>query len=53
LKNFGKLEFNIGNDFDKQNPYVKVEMKMGGTYIDISAIYLKNGKKINVTQTFI
>ena len=53
LKNFGNLEFNIGNDFDKQNPYVKVEMKMGGTYIDISAIYLKNGKKINVTQTFI
>ena len=53
LEKFGEVIFDIGKDYDKKNNHVKINMKMGGTYIDVSAIYVKTGKKLPTTQTFV
>ena len=53
IEKFGEIEFNIGTDFDKDFRDVRIDMKMGGTYIYISAVYLKTGKKIETLQNFI
>ena len=53
IEKFGEVEFNIGEDFDKNNRDVRIDMKMGGTYIYVSAIYLKTGKKIKTLQNFV
>ena len=50
---FGELSFNIGKDYDKNNNLTKVSMKVGGTYIDVSAVYLKTNKKVPITLTFV
>ena len=52
LERLGNIKFNIGNDFDIKYPGVQIDMMMGGTFIDVTATYLKNGKKLNVTQNF-
>ena len=53
IEKFGEVEFDIGQDFDINNRDVRIDMKLGGTYIYVSAVYLKNGKKLKTTQNFI
>ena len=53
IEKFGEVEFNIGEDFDKNFRDVRIDLKMGGTYIYVSAVYLKTGKKIKTLQNFI
>ena len=52
IKKFGSINFNIGKDFDINKKKVIIEMKLGGTYIDVSIIYEKTGKKIDSSFTF-
>ena len=52
IEEFGKVNFNIGDDFDVNERGVTVKMKLGGTYIDVSAIYKKTGKKLDIIQFF-
>ena len=52
LKKLGSATFEIGEDFDVNQRDVIIEMKLGGTYIEICATLKKNGKKLNITQTF-
>ena len=53
IEKFGEVEFDIGKDFDEYNRKVRIDMKMGGTYIYASAVYLKTGKKIKTIQNFV
>ena len=53
IEKFGEVEFDIGHDFDINNREVRIDMKLGGTYIYVSAVYLKNGKKLKTIQNFI
>lgn len=53
IEKFGEVSFDIGRDYDKDNNLVKVNMKIGGTYINVSAEYLKTRKKLKVTQTYV
>ena len=48
---FGAVKFDIKN-FDKAHPQVRINMKMGGTYIYATAIYLNNNIEIQITQNF-
>ena len=52
LEKLGSATFEIGKDFDVNQRDVIIEMKLGGTYIEICAILTKNGKKLNISQTF-
>ena len=52
IEKFGEVEFDIGEDFDEYNRKVRIDMKMGGTYIYASAVYLKTGKELNIIQHF-
>ena len=45
INKFGEVVFDIGEDYDVNNRMIRIDMKLGGTYIYASAIYLKNGKK--------
>ena len=51
IKKFGFVKFEI-EDYDRNNPQVRINMKMGGTYIYATAIYLKTGNDIKITQNF-
>ena len=51
IEKFGEASFEIEN-YDKDNNEVIVNMKIGGTYIDVSAIYLKTREKLEVEQSF-
>jgi hypothetical protein len=51
IKKFGFVKFEI-EDYDRNNPQVKINMKMGGTYIYATAIYLKTRNDIKITQNF-
>ena len=53
IEKFGEALFDIEKGFDKDNCQIKVDMKMGGTYIYTTAKYLINGKHIETTQNFI
>ena len=53
IEKFGEVEFDLGDDFDSNERHIRIEMKMGGTYIYASAIYLKTGKQIKTIQNFI
>ena len=53
IEKFGEVSFDIGRDYDKDNNLVKVNMKIGGTYINVSAEYLKTRKNLKVTQTYV
>ena len=53
IEKFGEIDFEIGNDYDINNREVKIDMKLGGTYIYMSAIYLKNNKRIKIIQNFV
>ena len=46
---FGEFIIDVGNDFDKSKREVEVKMKMGGTFITATAIYLKTGKASKIT----
>ena len=52
LEKLGSATFKIGEDFDVNQRDVIIEMKLGGTYIEICAILSKNGKKLKITQSF-
>ena len=52
VEEFGRVKFNFDKDFDEKNPEIYLTMKLGGTYIDVSAVYKKTRKKINTTQSF-
>ena len=52
IEKFGKINFDIGEDYDINKRDVIIEMKLGGTYIDVSVIYEKTGKKIDSSITF-
>ena len=53
IEKFGEVEFDIGEDFDEYNRKVRIDMKMGGTYIYASVVYLKTGKELKILQNFI
>ena len=53
IEKFGEVTFNIGKDYDKNKNKVRMDMKLGGTYIDVSAVYLKTNYKLPITQTFV
>ena len=46
---FGEFIIDVGNDFDISKREVEVKMKMGGTFITVTAIYLKTGKTSKIT----
>ena len=52
IQKFGKINFDIGEDYDINKRDIIIEMKLGGTYIDVSVIYEKTGKKIDSSITF-
>ena len=52
IEKFGEERFDIEEDFDMNNRMIKIDMKMGGTYITVEAKYIINGKSINTTQYF-
>ena len=52
IEKFGKINFDIGEDYDINKRDVIIEIKLGGTYIDVSVIYEKTGKKIDSSITF-
>ena len=52
IEEFGKVRFDIGEDFDANKREVTIKMKLGGTYIDVCAIYKKSGKRLNATHYF-
>ena len=41
INEFGNVVFNLGKDYDENNRLIKIDMKLGGTYIVVSAVYLK------------
>ena len=51
IEKFGRVIIEI-KDYDKNFRDVRIEMKMGGTYIIATAVYLKTGKKTKITQDF-
>ena len=53
INEFGNVVFNIGKSYDVNNRFIKIDMKMGGTYIVVSAVYLKNGTEIKTIQNFV
>ena len=52
IHEFGSVIFNIDEDYDRNQKDIVIEMKLGGTYIDVNAIYVKTGKRLNVIQNF-
>ena len=52
IHKFGEVEFNLEEGFDINNLDLKINMKMGGTYIYATAEYVINGKHIDTTQHF-
>ena len=52
IEKFGEVIFNIEN-YDKKKNKVRIDMKFGGTYIDVSAVYLKTNEKLPKEQIFI
>ena len=52
IHEFGSVIFNIGEDYDRNQKDIVIEMKLGGTYIDVNAIYVKTGKRLNIIQNF-
>ena len=52
LEKFGEAELNMEDNFDMNSREVKIDIKMGGTYIVVSAIYLKNEQHIETIQHF-
>ena len=49
---FGEFIIDVGKDFDASNRDIEIRMKMGGTFISASAIYIKTGKKVKMTCLF-
>ena len=49
---FGEFIIDVGKDFDASNREIEVRMKMGGTFISASAMYIKTGKKVKITCLF-
>ena len=47
IEKFGEFIIDVGKDFDNEDSYANVTMKMGGTFITASAIYCKTRKKAN------
>ena len=52
IHEFGRVQFNIDIDYDKNNRDVLVEMRFGGTYIDVNVIYKKTKKNLKVIKSF-
>ena len=52
IEEFGKVVFNINEDFDVNKRQVTIKMKLGGTYIDVSAKYEKTGKNLDIVKFF-
>ena len=52
IHKFGGVVFKIGEDYDRNQKDITIEMKLGGTYIDVKAIYMKTGKTLNIIQSF-
>ena len=53
INEFGNVVFDLGKDYDENNRHIKIDMKLGGTYIVVSAVYFKNGKKIETKHNYI
>ena len=52
IHKFGEVKFKLEEGFDINNLGLKINMKMGGTYIYATAEYLINGKHIDTIQHF-
>ena len=52
IDKFGEIIFDIEEGFDINDRNIRIDMKMGGTKIICSAVYLRNGKHIEITQHF-
>jgi len=48
IEEFGEVEVDLEKDFDLSKRDVRIDMKIGGTYIYATAVYLKTGK---ITKT--
>ena len=46
IKEFGNIQLNLGENYDKNKHRIKINMRLGGTYIVVSAIYLETKLKI-------
>ena len=53
INEFGNVVFNLGKDYDENNRLIKIDIKLGGTYIVVSAVYLKKKNAIKTIQTFV
>ena len=51
IHKFGEFTFPIGEDFDVNDRRITIKMKLGGTYIDVCAIYEKTGKRIDIVKS--
>ena len=51
-KKFGSFDLDLEDDFDTNNKELRIDMKMGGTYIYAYAEYLKTGNNKEITQHF-
>ena len=51
-KNFGELYIEVKDGFDPFENSIRVDMKMGGTFISMSAIFVKTGKKASTICIF-
>ena len=51
IHKFGEFTFPIGEDFDINDRRITIKMKLGGTYIDVCAIYEKTGKRIDIVKS--
>ena len=43
IQKFGHFKIDVGDQYDKHNREVELKMKLGGTFISLSAIYKKTG----------
>ena len=46
---FGEFIIDVGNNYDKSKREVEIKMKLGGTFISVSAIYAKTGDNSKIT----
>ena len=53
IHKFGETTFDIGEDYDINQKSMTIKMNLGGTYIDVCAIYDKTGRSIHITKSFI
>ena len=52
VRKFGEFIIDVGENYDNLNKDAKVCMKLGGTFISVTAVYCKTGEKAKLTCLF-